>query len=297
MSTDTHALELRGVTKFFESFELGPIDLELERGYVMALVGSNGSGKSTLFRLLMNQYPPDKGEVFVRGRRYRDGEVKIRQRIGFVPDAAIGHDEMNAIQLNDFLSHWYPTWDRQCFYDLLTRFEIDPKKRIGNLSRGMQRRVMIACAFAFDSDLLLLDEPTANLDPFAVRAVLDEISAYMDGGDRAVLIATHSMDEVRRIADYVAFLHRGQLLGVFEKDALLDSWKEIWVERLPEGAEELPGVVAVEPGVPGRLVTKECRATEQSLLRELVPILKVQTLELDEILAYLMPKRRREGRR
>ncbi|AHY47539.1 ABC-type multidrug transport system ATPase component [Rubrobacter radiotolerans] len=271
-------------------FTLGPVSLQVEPGYVVAVVGPNGSGKSTLFRLLLGLARADSGEVRVFGRDPAGDEVGIRERIGYVPENAVGHDEMSAAELGDFIGRLYPNWSERSYRELLRRAGVDPKKRFDKLSKGMRRRLLFALALATGSELLLLDEPTDGVDPFARREMLDEISAYMDGDGpdevRTVLFATHIIEEVRRVADYVVFLSDGDFLGLYEKDALLDGWRNLWVVPEPDG--DLPGIVEVEPGSPTRLVTDSPGETGEALAERGVRIVRSAPLDLEEILGHLM---------
>jgi ABC-2 type transport system ATP-binding protein len=269
------------------------MDLRVEPGYVVAVVGPNGGGKSTLIRMLMNLVQPDSGELRLFGGAYPDDEVAIKQRVGYVPERSSGHDEMSAKSLGEFVSRFYPRWDGRLYEDLLKRARIEPDKRFGELSQGVQRRLSFALALATGSKLLLLDEPTAGVDPFARREMLEDISRFMQEGDRTVVFATHVIEEVRRIADYVVFLVDGSLLGLHEKDALLEQWKTLWVDREPEG--DIPGVVEViEGGSPARIVSDSPRETTEALCAENIRIVRSGTLDLQEILSHLM--RQKQGR-
>ncbi len=285
-------ISLEGVEKSYGNFALGPVDLEVEPGYVVAVVGPNGSGKSTLFRMLMNLARPDAGSVRLFGGGYPEDEVAIKQRIGYVPESAVGHDDMTARSLGRFVSHWYPTWDQEFYESLVDRSEIERGKRFGDLSKGMQRRLSFALAAATRADLLLLDEPTDGVDPFARREMLEDITAHVRDGEGTVLFATHVMEEVRRVADYVAFLVDGDFLGLYEKDALLERWRAFWLDGEPE--EGTPGIVATEPGSPVRVVSDAPARTEDALTRDGRRILRSGALDLEEILSHLMRLRRGE---
>ncbi|MBA2375303.1 MAG: ABC transporter ATP-binding protein [Rubrobacter sp.] len=286
-------ISLKDVRKSYGSFELGPVNLEVEPGYVVAVVGPNGSGKSTLFRMLMNLARPDEGSLSLFDGAYPDEEVEIKQKIGYVPERSVGHDEMSAKALGEFVAHWYPTWEQKTYDELLSRSEIEGNKKFGKLSKGMQRRLTFALAAATGAELLLLDEPTDGVDPFARRAMLEDISRFMESGDKTVVFATHVMEEVRRLADYVAFLVDGEFLGLYEKDALLEQWKTFWTDGEP--GTSLPGIVEVEAGNPSRVVYDSPDETEAALAKENIRIVRMGTLDLEEILSHLM-RRRKEAR-
>ena len=291
-------ISLKGVRKTYRTFELGPVDLTVEPGSVVAVLGPNGSGKSTLIGMLMNLIHPDSGEVSLFGLSYPQDEVAIKQRIGYVPELSVGHDEMSARTLGEFVSYFYPRWDQRLYQDLIERYKVDPDKRFGKLSKGMQRRLSFALALATGPELLLLDEPTVGVDPFARRQMLEDISSFMrdvvndDGDRRTVVFATHIMEEVRRIADYVAFLVDGEYLGLYGKDALREGWKTLWVDRAPEG--DIPGVVEVEGGSSTRLVSDSPKETEGALSAQNIRIVRSGKVDLEEILSQLM-RRHKEG--
>src|SRR5215217_2076745 len=120
----TPVISLREIGKSYGNFELGPVNLNIEAGYVVAVVGSNGGGKSTLIRMLMNLVQPDSGELKLFGGIYPDDEVAIKQRVGYVPERSLGHDEMSAKAMGEFVSRFYPGWDQRLYEDLLQRARI-----------------------------------------------------------------------------------------------------------------------------------------------------------------------------
>jgi ABC-2 type transport system ATP-binding protein len=123
--------------------------------------------------------------------------------------------------------------------------------------------------------------------------MLEDISRFMQDGDgRTVVFATHVMEEVRRIADYVVLLVDGEFLGLHEKDALLEGWKTLWVEREPE--ESVPGIVEVESGSPVRIVSDSPRESAGALFEEHIRIVRRGTLDLEEILSHLMRQSKEE---
>jgi ABC-2 type transport system ATP-binding protein len=293
--TQRPVISLRDVSKSYGAFELGPINLDVEPGCVVAIVGPNGGGKSTLMGMLMNLIQPTSGEISLFGGTYPEGEVAIKQKIGYAPERASGYDDLSPDSLRALVSRFYPGWDQVLYEDLLAGVAMDPEEKFGELSTGTQRRLTVALALATGSELLLLDEPTAGLDPFARRRVLGGISRFMADEryvDRTVVFATHVMEEVRRIADYVTFLVDGELLGLFEKDALLDGWRHFWLDGEPEG--DVPGMIELEAGEAPRIVSDSPREIEEALCAQNIRIVGSGTLDLEEILWHLMRRREEE---
>jgi ABC-2 type transport system ATP-binding protein len=292
-------ISLEGVKKTYRNnFELGPVDLTVEPGSVVAVVGPNGSGKSTLIEMLMNLIHPDSGEVSLFGLSHPQDEVAIKQRIGYVPERSVGHDEMSAKALGDFVSYWYPRWDQRLYQDLLGRYKVDPNKRFGRLSKGMQRRLSFALALATGPELLLLDEPAEGVDPFARTEMLDDVERFAESGGyggahgdaqeerkRTVVFVTHVVEDVEQVADHVVLLVDGEFLGFHKKDSLLEGWKTFMVDSEPEGY--IPGVVEVDGRRPARIVTNSPHETAQALSAQSVRIVRKAPVDLEEILSHL----------
>jgi ABC-2 type transport system ATP-binding protein len=291
MTEKRAVISLRNVRKSYGIFELGPMNLEVEPGYVVAIVGPHGGGKSTLMGMLMDLIRPTSGEVTLLGGKYPEEEVAIKRRIGFAPEHPSGHDDLSPEALREFVSHFYPRWDQGLYEDLLADVAMRPGEKFGRLSAGTQRRLTVALAMATGSELLLLDEPTAGLDHPARLRVHDDISRYMMDeryGERTVVFATRSMEEVEDVADCVALLVEGELLGPFEQGTLREGWKDFYVNWEPEG--DVPGMVEFESGDPARIVSDSPRETEEALSARNVRIVRSGTPKLDEILSHLMSR-------
>ena len=279
-------ISIRDVRKSYGSFNLGPVHMEIEPGYVVGIVGPNGSGKTTLLRTLMNLVQPEQGKIEIAGERYPGHEVSIKQRIGYMPESHMGREDMTVGSLGEFVSFWYPAWDQACWERLQQQWDIAPSAHFRTLSSGQQRRVSFALARVADPDILLLDEPTAGVDPFARREMIDEIAHFMQAGERTVVMATHVMEDVRRLCDYIALLNNGAFYGMWEKDALLEQWRVFWVDGEP--SVTMPGVVRIDPGTPVRIVTNNPVETEQELAWEGIQIIRRGSIDLEEILFFLM---------
>lgn len=288
------AIELRNVSKKRRNRIIGPLNLNLPQGYITALVGQNGSGKSTLLHMLLQLSFPEEGEIRWFEETHTGGlPLELRQRIAYVPENSQSEEKYwTAEEAAEFRRQWYPAWDQQYFQELLSKFEVPQGARLGKMSKGERRKFEIAAALAARPKLLLLDEPSSGLDPFAWKILIETLRKYMDETNATVLICTHIIEEVRRLADYIVLMHHGQLLGMAEKDSLFGSWNEVWVnaadeEELQELAAELPDVLNLSWEQPGMasFITQKFHQSEKRIHDLGVKVIKSRALELDEILS------------
>ncbi|MCG7386230.1 ATP-binding cassette domain-containing protein [Paenibacillus sp. ACRRY] len=282
------AVQLNGVSKIRKRRIIGPIDLAIPEGYVVAILGHNGSGKSTLLNMLQRVVLPDSGQIVWFGQHH-EGELptELREHIGFVADGGGSEeDNITAVEAARFRAHWYTRWDAKLFNQLMDDMDVPYDVKLKKLSKGERRKFEIAAALAARPRLLLLDEPSSGLDPFAWKVMVEQFRNFMAEGDTTILIATHIADEVKRLADYIVLMHRGQSLGMAEKDVVLDQWREIWYEG-DLRPESIPGAVESkqEAGAIRVITTRVVEAQERLELAG-NRIMKIRNLELDEVLQY-----------
>lgn len=274
-----------------DAFRLGPVTIEVEPGYIVGVVGPNGSGKSTLFSSMMNLVQPDRGEIRLFGSAYPQDDVAIRQRIGFVPERSVGMERITGAAMGDYAARWYPRWDMKRYHWLLAAMEIDPTVPFGKLSKGLKRRLTSAVALACGGDLLLADEPMDAIDPFFSETLLECYTDFMAEGERGIVFSSHALEDIRRVADYVLLINEGQVLGLYEKDALLEQWQILWVDAPP--LPGTPGVVSVGNGPLQRVMTKDAEATLAALRVQGRDVVRTSAPELGDVLGELLRKRGR----
>ncbi len=222
-----YALRLRGAQKRFGDFCLDIPSLELERGYILGLVGQNGAGKSTLLKMIMNLIYPERGTIEVLGLSQPQQEIEIKRRIGYVSENPIFYEDATVDWTAKLTASCYPTWSHSAYQSYLKQFGLAPNKRTKELSKGMKVRLALLLALAHNPELLILDEPTSGIDPVERREILEEISNVITDEHRTVIFSSHISQDVEQIADYVAIVHDGKIADFDDKESLLERWRQV----------------------------------------------------------------------
>ncbi len=218
-------LEVKNLSKSFDNFRLHDISFTLPKGYIMGLIGPNGSGKTTTIKLILNMLKRTEGEVKILGLDNIADEQAAKKSLGVVFDSNYFSDDWKVSQVEKSVSVFYENWNTQRFSELLDKFHISPAKKVKELSKGMQMKLMIACAFSYDAKLLILDEPTSGLDPVSRDELLHILSEYIEDGEHSVLFSTHITGDLERAADYITYISYGKLFFSGGKDEFVDSFR------------------------------------------------------------------------
>ena len=220
-----NAIELSHINKSFGDFAIRDLCLEVPSGTICGLVGENGAGKSTTIRLLMGALRPDSGSARVLGTDVSSPEFRaVKEDIGVVLDDACFPESLNAVQVGKIMAGTYRRWDQGLYDGYLKRFDLPLKKQFKDFSRGMRMKLAIAVALSHQPKLLVLDEATAGLDPIVRDEVLDLFNEFTREEDHSILISSHILSDLEKLCDYIAFLHKGDLLFCEEKDRLLEEY-------------------------------------------------------------------------
>ncbi|MGE7625398.1 ABC transporter ATP-binding protein [Viridibacillus sp. NPDC096237] len=207
-----NVVELKNVTKKFKGFSVKNINLQVKQGFVTGFIGANGAGKSTTIKMMMNLLKPDAGEVKLFGLDYKTHEKAIKERIGFVYDGNIFFEGLNLKDIKRIVAPAYKQWDDTLFYQYVEQFKLPLNKAIKTFSKGMQMKASLAIALSHHAELIIMDEPTAGLDPIFRRELLDLLQELMIEANRTIFFSTHITTDLDRIADYIAFMQNGELV-------------------------------------------------------------------------------------
>ena len=221
------AFKLNDVIKTYPEFQLGPLNLQLEPGIVLGYIGPNGSGKTTTMHCMVGLVKTDAGEIEIFGRKNDPNKPEWKLDIGYVGDLHVFYENWSAEKNLRFLSQFYPNWSNQYMKELIKRFELPVQKKAKELSSGNRVKLSLIAALSHSPKLLLLDEPTAGLDPVVRTEVLNALFEILEDGEKAIFYSTHILTDISRLADDLAFLDNGKLKLRTSKDDLTDNWRRI----------------------------------------------------------------------
>ena len=216
-------LILKNVNKKYEksNFAIKDISFSVPEGSIVGFIGENGAGKSTTMNCILNVIKRDSGTIEIFGREMTDEAIDIRENIGVVYDSNNFPEYLTAKQLADILRRIYRKWDDFCFEQFLRRFGLPESQKIKSYSRGMSMKLAIAVALSHDSKLLILDEATSGLDPIMRDEILDVLLEFVKQENHSILLSSHITSDLEKIADYIVFIHNGEIILSKTKDELI----------------------------------------------------------------------------
>ena len=219
----SNVIEVEGLCKRYDGFAIENLDLSIPQGGIMGFIGANGAGKTTTIYSILNIIPVDAGRIRIFGKDYKKDEQEIKQDIGVVFDEMGYHEIMTPLQISRMMKFIYHNWSETEFAKYLDRFGLPYKKQCGTFSRGMRMKLQIAVALSHEAKLLLMDEPTSGLDPVVRNEMLDIFQEFVEEEDHTILLSSHIIEDLERIADEIAFIDKGRILLADNKDVILEQ--------------------------------------------------------------------------
>lgn len=205
-------IELESINKNFSGFSINNLNLSINKGYVTGFVGANGSGKSTTIKMIMNLIKPDSGDLKIFGMDHHDNEKDIKQKIGFVYDDNIYYEGLNLRDLQKIIAPAYEDWDKTSFNHYIDKFKLPLNKPIKNFSKGMRMKASLVLALSHNPELIIMDEPTAGLDPVFRKDLLNTLQEIMIDENKSIFFSTHITSDLEKIADYIVFIKDGNVI-------------------------------------------------------------------------------------
>ena len=282
----TNAIEIRGLTKIFPRFQLGPLDLTVPAGAIYGLVGPNGAGKTTTLDLIFGLGLPQSGEIQVLGCDHRKDQIEMKLAAAYVSPHSSYVSWKYVRRLIRFIRAFYPEWEQDYCDQLLKRFKIDPDHKIANLSLGNSIKLGVILALARRPRVLIMDEPTIGLDVLSKQELFAELLALMRDERRTIMISSHNLVDLERFTDHIGVIHEGRLLVEGRTDQLLESYRQLSFTL--SGAPP-PGARLVErDGDRQRVLTDSADRYRQVLAGCGATGISVQPVTLEELFTALV---------
>lgn len=279
-----NALEIKGLTKKFPGFTLENLNLILPAGCILGLIGENGAGKSTTIKLILDILHKDSGTITILGRDSEDHLEITKEDIGVVMDELGLPACLNVREVGKVMAGIFRNWDDNAYRGYLKDLDIPEDKKFKDFSRGMKMKLGIAIALSHKAKLLLLDEATSGLDPVARDYVVELLEDFTRDESHAVLISSHIVSDLEKLCDYIAFLHKGKLMLMEEKDVLLEQYGIVRCEK--ERLDELE-----ESAILHRKDT--AYGSEALVRRDAIPgDVRVSPVSIEELFVYMVKEAR-----
>lgn len=275
-----YVLEVSNLTKQMDHFQLDNINIALEPGYIMGLIGPNSAGKTTLLLTILGLYRPTEGFVHICGYDMTVQEKEAKSRIGFVLDENPFFENASAKENARMYGKYYTDWNQNTFEKYCKQFELDMKRPLKKLSKGNKMRFQLAFSLSHKAKLLVFDEPNAGLDPVFRRDLLEIMCDVISEEESSILYSTHLTNELDQLADYITFLQNGKQIFSLSKEELMSRY------ALVKGSPK--EILRLDDGI---VVGKNLSdSTAQALIRkniiELPPTLLIEQPTIEDIMYY-----------
>jgi ABC-2 type transport system ATP-binding protein len=251
--------------RFGAKIALDDVSLYVPRGGVFGLVGENGAGKTTLIKHILGLLRAETGTVRIFGHDPVACPVEVLGRIGYLSELPDLPGWMRVDELLRYMKAFYPKWDAAYAGQMLNQFGLNPAQRIGTLSKGQTAKAGLLVAQAHRPDLLLLDEPSSGLDPLVRRDILEAVIRTVADEGRTVFFSSHLLEEIERVSDHVAMVHRGKIVLSGPLDEIKAQHRRL-VLNFENAREKPPAIIgAVSVSGMGKEWTVICKGAPNGL--------------------------------
>ena len=277
-----YLIEVENLNKTYPGFSLKNVSFKVPGGCIMGLIGENGAGKSTTIKAVLDLIRTDGGKIRVLGRDVRKKGKEIREDIGVVLDGASFHETLRAREIGKFMGKIYHNWDEKYYQRLLKTFDVPGNKPIKNFSTGMKMKLMIVADMAHHPNLLILDEATSGLDPVVRDEILDMFQEFIQDEEHSVLISSHITSDLEKVADYITFIHKGEIFLSEEKDRIMEEYGI--VRCRPEDVAAIDEAMIV--GVSRGTYSSDVLVNQREKLKQQHPDFMINRIKLEDVLLF-----------
>ena len=284
-----YALEIEGLRKKYGEFMLHDVDLRVPTGSIVGLIGENGAGKSTTMKAALDLLQKEKGCIWFFGKELKDFTLEEREKIGVVFDSLNFSETLTPEQIGKICRKIYHKWEQSEYEKRLAAFHLPKDKVLKTFSKGMKAKFSLAVALSHRAELLLLDEPTSGLDPVMRDEILDIFLEYVQDENHSILVSSHITSDLEKIADYIVFLHEGEVMLHEAKDELLYQYGVIRCRK-----DELMQIQS-EDIVAYRFMDYQCNVLVRDRRRAMQRYknMMIDPVSIDEIMLFYVKGERR----
>ena len=283
-------IELKNVCKNYKDFGLN-CSMEIKRGMIPGLIGRNGAGKTTVFKALLGLIKTDSGSIFYKGEERNSLGATEREHIGVVLAESFISAYLNAKDVCDILAKAYSTFDRQKFETYCRRFDIPMKKRIKEFSTGMKAKLKLISALCHETELLVLDEPTAGLDVVARDELIALLREYMLDENHSIIVSSHISSDLEGLCDDIYMIDNGEVILHEDTDTLLGEYGIIKVSAEDYTTISKDHILYVKQESFGYRLLTDCR----SFYMDNYPGLIIEKGSIDDIILVIISGQKREN--
>ncbi len=272
------------LNKRYEKFHLKDVSFSLDNGFIMGFIGVNGAGKTTTLKSMLNMVHADSGAVRILGKDYKQHEVELKKEIGLMFGDMQYYAKMRVKVVAEVIKRFYPNWDDAAYDKYCSNFSIDQEKKISELSQGMKAKFNLVLALSHNARLFILDEPTSGLDPAARDELLEIFQKLVEDGEKSILFSTHITSDLEKCADYITYIHEGEIIASAAKDDFIDTYKLVKgsVHQLETSLrKKMIACKTNQFGFSGLLKTADCEKHDG---------LTIEAPSLEEIMIYYAKK-------
>lgn len=217
------AITIKNLNKTYKDFSLQNVSFSVPKGSIMGFVGENGAGKTTTLKAILNLISYDSGNIEIFGLDNKKNEKEIKEQIGVVFEGSNFHENLNLDNVSKIMSKIYKNWNHTLFKDYLKKLRVPENKLIKEFSKGNKMKLSIAVALSHNPKLLILDEATSSLDPIVREEILDIFLDFIQDEEHSIILSSHITSDLDKIADYITFIHKGNIVFSENKDELINN--------------------------------------------------------------------------
>ena len=207
-----NAIEVRNLSKNLDNFTLNIDKLDIKKGFITGFIGPNGSGKTTTIKLIMNMLSKDSGTIKIFDKEYNVDDISIKEMIGYVGDIPGYMKEVKFKEIKKSIAPFYKNWDENLYNHYLKKFNINENKVYKESSKGQQKKFELIITLAHHPKLIIMDEPTANLDPLVRHEFMEVLQEHMAKDGVTVFYSTHITSDLDKVGDYLVFIYKGKII-------------------------------------------------------------------------------------